>query len=63
MSENTQKPDELLSTLTHEQREAARNLKTPEEMLEFAQAEGIELTNEQLESIAGGHWYNGRGGY
>ena len=45
MSENTQKPDELLSTLTDEQREAARNLKTPEEMLEFAQAEGIELTN------------------
>ena len=63
MSENTQKPDELLSTLTDEQREAARNLKTPEEMLEFAQAEGIELTNEQLGSIAGGPWYNGRGGY
>ena len=63
MSENTQKPDELLSTLTDEQREAARNLKTPEEMLEFAQAEGIELTNEQLENIAGGHWYNGQGGY
>lgn len=63
MSDNTQKPDELLSMLTEEQREVARSLKTPEEMLAFAQAEGITLTPEQLESISGGHWYNGQGGY
>ena len=63
MSDNTLKPDELLSMLTEEQREAARNLKTPEEMLAFAKAGGIELTPEQLDSISGGHWYNGQGGY
>ena len=63
MSDNAKKPDELLGMLTDEQREAARALKTPEEMLEFAKAGGIELTPEQLESISGGHWYNGQGGY
>ena len=48
------KPDEILSRLTDEQREAARSLKTPEEMLAFAQDQGIELTTEQIEEIAGG---------
>ena len=33
---------------------------TPEQK---AKAGGIELTPEQLESISGGHWYNGQGGY
>jgi hypothetical protein len=57
MSDNTQKPDELLCKLTEEQREVARGLKTPEEMLKFAQDEGIELTPEQLENISGGGWW------
>ena len=30
--------------------------KTPEELIAFAKEEGIELTNEQLESISGGSW-------
>jgi len=63
MSDNILKPDELLGRLTEEQRETARSLKTPEEMLSFAQSVGIELTSEQLDSISGGHWYNGQGGY
>ena len=63
MSDNIQKPDELLGKLTEEQRETARGLKTPEEMLQFAEDVGIKLTPEQIENISGGHWYNGQGGY
>lgn len=41
-------------SLTKEQKERAKALKSPEEMLEFAESEGIELTDEQLEGVAGG---------
>ncbi|MBQ9005013.1 MAG: hypothetical protein IJ092_01430 [Atopobiaceae bacterium] len=45
-----------IEDLTAEQKEKAKGLKTPEEMLEFAKSEGIELSEEQLEDIAGdGH--------
>ena len=30
--------------------------KTPEELLALAKTEGIDLTNDQLESISGGGW-------
>lgn len=40
--------------LTEEQKERAMALKSPEEMLEFAKNEGIEITDEQLEGVAGG---------
>ena len=40
--------------LTTQQKEKAKVCKTPEEMLSLAQEEGIELTDEQLESISGG---------
>ncbi len=44
--------------LTDEQKDMVRNAKTPEELVALAQAEGIELTDEQLEAIAGGNsWY------
>ncbi|MBR1828367.1 MAG: hypothetical protein IJ781_02485 [Atopobiaceae bacterium] len=43
-----------IEDLTAEQKEKAKGLKTPEEMLEFAKSEGIELSEEQLEDIAGG---------
>ena len=40
--------------LTPEQLEKARACATPEELLELAKQEGFELTDEQLESVAGG---------
>ncbi|MBR3224283.1 MAG: Nif11-like leader peptide family natural product precursor [Atopobiaceae bacterium] len=40
--------------LTAEQKEKAKACKTPEEVLELAKEEGIELTDEQLESVSGG---------
>lgn len=36
------------------QAEGAKEFRTPEEFLAFAKAEGIELTDEQLETVAGG---------
>lgn len=45
--------------LTEEQKAKAREAKTPEEMLALAREEGMELTDEDLEAIAGGNaeWY------
>ncbi|MBR3225302.1 MAG: Nif11 family protein [Atopobiaceae bacterium] len=42
--------------LTTRQKEKAIACKTPEELLAFAKEEGYELTDEQLEQIAGGGW-------
>jgi len=44
-----------LKDLTPEQMEKAKACKTIEELSAFAQAEGLELSEEQLEGIAGGH--------
>ena len=46
------------SELTPEQMEKARACKSSDELVELAKAEGIELTDEQLDAIAGGTWYN-----
>ena len=40
--------------LTTEQKEKAIACKTPEEMLELAKEEGIELFDDQIEAISGG---------
>ena len=40
--------------LTPEQLEKARACATPEELLELAKQEGFELTDEQLNAVAGG---------
>ena len=40
--------------LSLEQREKAKAYKTPEEILEFVKEQGLELTSEQLDAIAGG---------
>ena len=45
-----------LDSLTEEQKEKFSNCKTLDEMLEQAQEEGFELTEEQLDDIAGGGW-------
>ena len=44
--------------LTPEQMEKARACKNASELVELAKAEGVELTDEQLDAIAGGTWYN-----
>ena len=44
--------------LTPEQMEKARECKSSEDLVELAKSEGIELTDDQLDAIAGGTWYN-----
>ena len=44
--------------LTPEQMEKVKACKSAEELIELAKAEGVELTDEQFESISGGEaWY------
>ena len=43
-----------LNDLTDEQKAQVMACKTAEELVELAKAEGVELSDEQLESIAGG---------
>ena len=45
---------DLLIGLTDEQIARVKACKNPEEMLKLAKAEGIELTDEQLEAVSGG---------
>ena len=45
-----------LDDLTPELKEKALACKTPEELVELAKVEGFELSDEQLDSIAGGDW-------
>ena len=44
----------MLNSLTDEQKELARKCKTPEEFIKLAQDNMIELSDEQLELVAGG---------
>lgn len=46
--------------LTDEQMAKARECKTAEELVALSKAEGIELTDEQLEGISGGGWTCGK---
>ena len=45
---------ELLKGLSEEQIKKVKACKSPEEILSLAQAEGFELTDEQLEAVSGG---------
>ena len=47
-----------IKDLTPEQIEKAKACKTAEELLELAKAEGVELSDEQLDGIAGGYNWN-----
>ena len=48
-----------LEDLTPEQQEKAKGCKTTEELFALAEAEGIELSDSELEAIAGGEeWYS-----
>ncbi len=44
--------------LTPEQMEKARACKSPADLVELAKSEGVELTDDQLDAISGGTWYN-----
>lgn len=46
--------NKLLKGLTDEQIKKARNCSSPEELLELAKEEGVELTDEQLLAVSGG---------
>ena len=48
-------PENILSTLTDEQKKKVEAAKTPEELLALAKDSGYELTAEQLDAVAGGH--------
>ena len=43
------------------QREKAKACKTAEELVALAEAEGIDLSDEELDGIAGGNWCNQHG--
>ena len=43
-----------INDLTPEQREKAKNCKTPEELLSLAEKEGYELSDDEVEAISGG---------
>ena len=45
---------ELLKGLSEEQIKKVEDCKSSEEILELAKAEGMELTDEQLEAVSGG---------
>lgn len=47
--------EELLQSLTPEQRGKARACRSYEELLALAKEEGVELTIDQLEAVAGGN--------
>ena len=49
---------DIYDCLTEEQKHSLKNCKNKEEMTDLLLAEGIELTDEQLESIAGGELSN-----
>ena len=50
---------ELLKGLSEEQIKKVEDCKDSEEILNLAKAEGIELTDEQLEAVSGGGCFGG----
>ena len=51
---------DLLKGLTEEQIEKVKGCKNAEEILSLAKAEGVELTDEQLQAVSGGGCLSGR---
>ena len=47
-------PENILNTLTDEQKKKIEAAQTPEELLALAKETGYELSPEQLEDVAGG---------
>ena len=46
--------ERLFEGLTEEQKEAVRNCKTPEEIMELAANEGLEMNEARMEAVSGG---------
>lgn len=44
--------------LTPKQMEKARACKNADDLVELANEEGVDLSDEQLDAIAGGTWYD-----
>ena len=47
-------PENILNTLTDEQKEKVKAAQSPEELLAIAKETGYELTSVQMEAVAGG---------
>ena len=47
-------PENILSTLTDEQKKKVEAAQSPEELLALAKEAGYEMSPDQLESVAGG---------
>ena len=47
-------PENILSTLTDEQKKKIEAAQSPEELLALAKETGYELSQEQLEAVSGG---------
>jgi hypothetical protein len=47
-------PENILSTLTDEQKKKLETVQSPEELLAIAKEAGYELSPDQLEAVAGG---------
>jgi len=45
-------PENILNTLTDEQKKKVETAKSPEELLNLAKESGQELTDEQVEDVA-----------
>ena len=50
--------EDIYQSMTEGQKTRVQSLKSPEEVLAFAREEGFELTDEQLESVAGGAFWD-----
>ena len=50
--------EELLKGLTEEQIARLKTCQSQEEILKIAKEEGVELTDEQLSTVSGGHCLN-----
>ena len=51
-------PENILNTLTDEQKKKIEAAQSPEELLAIAKEAGYELSPDQLEAVAGGKWYS-----
>ena len=49
---------ELYDGLSDEMKAKVANCKTADELMELAKSEGIELTDEQLDTISGGSFWS-----
>jgi hypothetical protein len=49
-------PENILSSLTDEQKKKVESAQSPEEILALAKEAGYELSQGQLEAISGGGW-------